>query len=137
MRKYIVFSPQPTFGRGSGWCGSAEQAASLAEGKASPSTKFSVNAPNLAGKSRNKSLRAKSSPSFDSRSRDGFLRAKLRSCLIPHFTGLCVESSRVEFCDEDVVDDGAELDLEASLETPGTTMGVAWNSCAILTNCGF
>ena len=47
-----------------------------------------------------------------SRSHDG-LWAKLRPCFDRRFTGLCVEFSRVESCDEEEVGRSAILELEA------------------------
>ena len=39
------------------------------------------------------------------------------------FTGLCVDSPRVESCDENVVDRGAAMELKTPLKGPGTTIG--------------
>ena len=61
--------------------------------------KFSVDSPNHSGKSRSESPRARWSFSFNSGVRSESLRARLRSCF-DLLTGLCVDSCRVEFCDE-------------------------------------
>ena len=80
---------------------------------------YSVNS----GRSCTEPLRAEQSFSFDSRDRSEFPRDDLRSTVNFRLTGLCVDSSRFESCDEDVVDGGAALELEDPLEKPGTTVG--------------
>ena len=94
------------------------------------STKCSVNSANHSSRSCTKFHRAGLSDSFNSRVRSESPRARLRSCfdLLP---GLCVDSCRVEFCDEDAIHDSAALELDDPLETPGTTMGTE-SLCSML-----
>ena len=81
--------------------------------EASQSTKYSVNSSNHFGRSCIGSPRVKLSSSFDSKVCSVPPGANLRSCF-DLFAGLCVDSSRFESCDEDVVAGGAALDLGRS-----------------------
>ena len=57
------------------------------------------------------------------RSCDELLRAELGSCEDSFCTGLCCEFHCAKYCDENATSVRAELELEAFLERPGTTMG--------------
>ena len=78
------------------------------------------------------------SSSYSGRSCDRFTRAKLLRdhatgfpflsfvlVLVVLFTGLSVDFSRDESCDEDTVGGSAALELEDPLDRPGTTMGTS------------
>ena len=75
------------------------------------------------GRSRDRSLRAKLSSPSSSRLRNESPRAKRRSCLLRPFTGLYVESSRNESCDEEVADEVVMLEH--------VVLGIAWYLPAI------